>query len=69
MPIAGLGRWDTLEPGRPICLVALVGTWPLEGSGLITSPTGVYQVVVPLELQIDGSSARLTSHGPLVRVV
>ncbi len=69
MPIAGVGRWGTLEPGRPIRVVALVGTSPLARSGPITVPPGVYQVVVPLELQIDGRKTKLTALGPLVRIV
>ncbi len=69
MPIAGAGRWGTLDPDHAITVVALVGTVAAESLGLDRVPAGLYEVVVPFDLHLDGRRVHLVARGPLVVVV
>jgi hypothetical protein len=69
MPIAGVGRWATLELDHAITVLALVGTSAVESLGLDRVPPGPYEVVVPFDLHLDGRAVHLVARGPLVVVV
>ena len=69
MPIAGVGRWGTLDPDHAITVVALVGTAAVESFGSDRVPPGPYEVVVPFDLPLDGRRVHLVARGPRVVVV
>ncbi len=69
MPIAGVGRWGPLDPDHDITVAELVGTAAVESLGLDRVPPGTYEVVVPLDLHLDGRRVHLVARGPLLVVV
>lgn len=66
-PIAGVGRWATLDPDHPISINAIVGTTPIVPGR--TLPPGRYQAVVDVFLNLGPDAVRLRAAGPEIRLV
>ena len=66
-PIAGVGRWATLDPDHPIAISALVGTEPIAPGRTLTP--GAYEVVVRVLLSIGPAQVPMEVVGPEIRLV
>ncbi|MHB8313832.1 MAG: hypothetical protein ACYDD0_11130 [Candidatus Dormibacteria bacterium] len=66
--MAGVIASATLAPGHPLSLGALVGTSPIRHGGESAVAPGIYDVIIPITIQLDGKEVRLTSVGPELRV-
>jgi hypothetical protein len=45
-----------------------VGTSPIRHGGESAVAPGIYDVIIPITIQLDGKEVRLTSVGPELRV-